>query len=98
MRDTSGLYNGLIADGLLRTTSQLVEEPANIVASMLGYQELPTWDSESSEGDVLEVGAASVNVDLVTGNWLRIQLMKCWSSRLGWAEEAERNEGDGFED
>ena len=65
--DISELYDGLIADGFLHATSQIAGEPANIVAGMLGYQEMPTWDSGASEGDVLEIGAANVLVDLVTG-------------------------------
>ncbi len=84
-RDISGLYNGLIADGFLHATSQVAGEPANIVAGLLGYEEMPTWQSGASEGDVLEIGAANVLADLVTGKLVEDPTHEVldFASRLG---------------
>ena len=83
--DISGLYNGLIADGFLHDTTQVAGEPANIVAGMLGYQEMPTWGSGASERDVLEIGAANVLVDLMTGKLVEDPTHEVldFASRLG---------------
>ena len=83
--DISGLYDGLIADGFLHDTSQAAGEPANIVAGILGYEEMPTWDSGASEGDVLAIGAANVLVDLVTGKLVEDPTHEVldFASRLG---------------
>ena len=67
VEDISGMYDGLIAHGFLHATTQIAGEPANFVAGMLGYQDMPTWDSGASKSDVLEIGTANTLVDLVTG-------------------------------
>ena len=83
--DISGLYNGLIADGFLHDTSQVAGEPANIVAGMLGYEGMPTWESGASKGDVVEIGTANVVADLVTGKLVENPTHEIldFASRLG---------------
>ena len=61
------LYNGFTAHDFLHFTGHVAAEPANFVAGLLGYQEMPTWGSGASEGDVTAIGAANVVVDLTTG-------------------------------
>lgn len=62
-----GLYDGSIGHGVLHTTTQIAGEPAKFTAGLLGYNEVPTWTSGASAGDVTEIGAANVLVDLTTG-------------------------------
>ena len=61
-----GLYDELTAHEFLHTTGQVAGEPANLVAGLLGYQQMPTWDMGASERDVMEIGGANVLVDLAT--------------------------------
>ena len=61
------LYDGLIAHDFLQSTMEIAGEPANLVAGMLGYEHMPTWESGASLGDVTEIGTANVLVDLLAG-------------------------------
>ena len=59
------LYDGLIAHGFLQSTTEIAGEPAHLVTGLLGYEQMPTWGSGASVGDVTEIGAANVVVDLL---------------------------------
>lgn len=61
----SELYDGLISHGFLQYTTEIAGELANLVAGLLGYEQMPTWGSGASVGDVTEIGAANVLVDLL---------------------------------
>lgn len=79
------LYNGSTAHELLQFTGHMAEEPANFVAGILGYQELPTWGTGASEGDVTAIGAANALVDLTTGKLVEDPTHEVldFASRLG---------------
>ena len=79
------LYNGLTAHDFLQSTGHIAEEPANFVAGLLGYQEMPTWGSGASEGDVTAIGAANALVDLTTGKLVEDPTHEIlgFASRLG---------------
>lgn len=89
------LYNGLIAHDLLSTTGQIAGEPANLVAGLLGYDQMPTWDSGASEGDVVAIGAANVLVDLVIGKLVEdpthevLDFASRLGRRFGWRGRAK---------
>ena len=97
-QDLSGLYDGLTADGFMHDTTQIANEPANIVAGMLGYQEPPTWHTGAPEGDVLQIGAANVLVDLVTGKLVEdpthevLDFASRLGRRFGWRKRGEMKE------
>ena len=89
------LYNGLTADGFLHSTGQVAEEPAHLVAGLLGYQEIPTWQSGASTIDVAEIGAANVFVDLATGKVVEdpthevLDFASRLGRRFGWRGRAK---------
>ena len=79
------LYNGLTAHDFLQSTGEIAEEPANFVAGLLGYQEIPPWGSGASEGDITAIGAANSLVDLTTGKLVEDPTHEVlnFASRLG---------------
>lgn len=81
----SELYNGLTANEFLHSTGEIAGEPANLVAGLLGYEEMPTWQSGASMGDVTKIGAANVLVDLATGRLIKDPTHEVldFASRLG---------------
>ena len=61
------VYDELMAHDFLHDTTEVAGEPAKLVAGLLGYEHMPTWGSGASIGDVTEIGAANVLVDVLTG-------------------------------
>ena len=59
--------------------------PANIVAGILKYDGMSTWESGASKGDVVEIGTANVVADLVTGKLVEDPTHEVldFASRLG---------------
>lgn len=84
------LYNGLTAHDFLQSTGHIAEEPANLVAGLLGYPEVPTWASGASEGDVTAIGTANALVDLTTGKLVEdptheiLNFASRLNRRFGW--------------
>ena len=52
----------------LQSTTEITEEPANLVVGILGYQQMPTWDSGALVGHLTKIGEGNVLVDLLAGN------------------------------
>ena len=88
------LYDGLIAHGFLQDTTEVAGEPAEIVAGLLGYEEMPTWGSGASVGDVTEIGTANVLVDLLAGKLVEdpthevLDFASKMGKRFGWRGRA----------
>lgn len=91
----SEMYDGLTANEFLHSTGEMATEPADLVARMLGYQEMPTWQSGAPGGDVMEIGAVNALVDLATGKLVEDPTHEVldFASRLGrkfgWKGKAE---------
>ena len=90
------VYDGLIAHGFLPFTTEIAGKPANLVAGLLGYDEMPTWESEASIGDVTKIGAANVLVDLSVAKVVEdpthdvLDFASRLDRRFGWRGRAER--------
>lgn len=89
------LYDGLTANTFLHSTGEIAGEPANFVAGLLGYQDMPTWASDAPAGDVMKIGAANVLVDLATGKLVEdpthevLDFASRLGRRFGWGDRAE---------
>ena len=79
------LYDGLISHGFLQSTTEIAEAPANLVAGLLGYDQMPTWESGAPMEDVTKIGAANVLVDLLAAKFVEDPTHKVldFASRLG---------------
>ena len=79
------VYDELIAHDFLHDTTEVAGEPANLVAGLLGYEQMPTWGSGAPVGDVTEIGAANVLVDVLTGRLVEDPTHEAldFASRLG---------------
>ena len=79
------LYDGLITHDFLQSTTEVAEEPANLVAGSLGYDQMPTWGSGAPVGDVAQIGAANVLVDLLAARLVEDPTHEVldFASRLG---------------
>ena len=89
------LYDGLIAHDFLHSTTEIAGAPAELVAGLLGYPQMPTWGSGASVGDVAEIGTANVLVDLLAGRLVEdpthevLDFASKLGRRFGWRLRAE---------